>query len=105
MRIWVYERIRQLNSGQLPPLRLQEGRVTVIHPLSLCWPAKPPSPLGDEATLARKEMIPLLNALTHNTYFLHESTPLHTQDLTALLSKHRIRVLTVDGSIHTVSTR
>lgn len=47
-------------------------------------------------------MIPLLNALTHNTYFLHESTPLHAEDLATLLAKHRIRVLTKDGSVHTV---
>lgn len=102
MRIWVYERIRQLNSGQLPPFCLQEGRVRVVHPLSLCSPTALRSRLGDEATLARKDMIPLLNALTHNTYFLHESTPLHTEDLAALLAKHRIRVLTKDGSVHTV---
>ena len=47
-------------------------------------------------------MIPLLNALTHNTYFLHESTSFHAEDLATLLAKHRIRVLTKDGSVHTV---
>ena len=76
--------------------------MSVVHPLALCWRAALRSPLGDEATLGRQDMIPLLNALTHNTYFLHESTQLNAQDLAALLAKHRIRVLTKDGSIHTV---
>ena len=82
IRIWVMERLTQT---RLPPSSIQEGTITLIHPSTL---------LADEST-----PIPLINAVCSNTYFLKEGDP---KALTPLLAKHSIRVITMDGSIHSV---
>lgn len=92
-------------SSQLPALVLEEGSLRLIHPLSLCRGLCEASLTADADTLSQKSMIPLLNALTHNTYLVDIATPLTPQTmthLTTLLAKHTIRVIGHDGCLHTV---
>ena len=92
-------------SSQLPALALEEGSLRLIHPLSLCGGLCEASRTGNTDTLSQKSMTPLLNALTHNTYFVDTATPLTPQTmthLTTLLAKHNIRVIGRDGCLHTV---
>lgn len=83
IRIWVMERLTQT---RLPPPTIQEGSITLIHPSTL---------LADETT-----PVPLINAVCTNTYFLKEGDP---KALSSVISKHSIRVITADGSIHSVA--
>ena len=82
IRIWVMERLTQ---RRLPPSTIQEGSITLIHPSTL---------LADDTTPNN-----LINAVCANTYFLKEGDP---KALTPIISKHSIRVITMDGSIHSV---
>ena len=82
IRIWVMERLTQM---RLPPTTIQEGNITLIHPSTL---------LADDTT-----PINLINAVCGNTYFLKEGDP---KELTLIINKHSIRVITMDGSIHSV---
>ena len=82
IRIWVMERLVQTK----PPLpTLHEGDITLIHPSTL---------LADHST-----PISIINAVCSNTYFLKEGEP---KSLSSLIGKYHIRVITSDGSIHSV---